>query len=505
MYNELERTTLAGELAAAFLTGPWKAEDVAESGAACLDRWPSWMTALALSVVAVFRTPPSDRPGELARLIETFLAEHAAKAEEPEPPRILRLLAGGGSGQRHSTGRLSRRGVARTRPPLEHDWPIAKIDSADDLAERLELSGGQLAWLADVRGLERTVTAEKLRNYRYLTVARGDGLPRVIESPKARLKEIQRWLLHEILDHVPPHDAAHGFTRGRSVISHARLHTHQETVLRLDLKDFFASIAAARVYGIFVTMGYAPSVAHVLTGLSTNTVAQAVWSRIPRTAERRLVQPRFWLGRQLATPHLPQGAPTSPALANLAAFRLDRRLTGLARASGLRYSRYADDLTFSGAGALRRRAEHFQEVAAKIAPGGGLRHQPGEVCAAHGWEPSIGLRRRCQCPSERDPRRVRPAESHAPQRRPSRTAEPEPQRGCRFRVASTRPDRLGREPEPAARRAATAPLRGDRLGSPARREVSRGRGEAGAVVHPTARSGSSRLAAIMIAARSCAA
>ena len=367
MYDDLERTTLAGELAAAFLTGPWKAEDVAESGAACLDRWPSWMTALALSVVAVFRTPPSDRPGELARLIETFLAEHAAKAEEPEPPRILRLLAGGGSGQRHSTGRLSRRGVARTRPPLEHDWPIAKIDSADDLAERLELSGGQLAWLADVRGLERTVTAEKLRNYRYLTVARGDGLPRVIESPKARLKEIQRWLLHEILDHVPPHDAAHGFTRGRSVISHARLHTHQETVLRLDLKDFFASIAAARVYGIFVTMGYAPSVAHVLTGLSTNTVAQAVWSRIPRTAERRLVQPRFWLGRQLATPHLPQGAPTSPALANLAAFRLDRRLTGLARASGLRYSRYADDLTFSGAGALRRRAEHFQEVAAKIA------------------------------------------------------------------------------------------------------------------------------------------
>ncbi|MDQ6745585.1 MAG: reverse transcriptase family protein [Actinomycetota bacterium] len=357
MYDAVDRSALANELADAFLTSPWKAEMVAESGAGCLDRWPSWMEALALSVVAVHRTPPVDRRGEMVSLIETFLAEHPPSASESEPPRVLRLLVD----ERVRTLAVPARGL------LEHSWPIAEIESASALAEQLELSDGQLAWLADVRGLERTVADEKLRNYRYRTLARRAGLPRVIEAPKARLKEIQRWVLHEILDHVPAHEAAHGFISGRSAVSHARLHTRQDAVLRLDLKDFFASIAAGRVYGIFRTLGYTPSVAHILTGISTNAIPQVVWLGIPKTDESRLVQPQFWLGRQLATPHLPQGAPTSPSLANLAAFRLDRRLAGLAVASGFRYSRYADDLTFSGPPRLRRRRDHFEELAASIA------------------------------------------------------------------------------------------------------------------------------------------
>lgn len=347
MYDARERSELADELADAFLEGPWNADEVAEAGAGRLDRWPSWMNALSLQVVAVYRTAPIERPSQLARLIESFLAGHLARAGESEPPRIVRLLV-------------------RERTSLHHAWPIAEVNSVAELAARLELSDGQLAWLADVRGLERTVAEAKLRNYRYRTLPRQNGLPRVIEAAKARLKEIQRWLLHEILDHVPPHDAAHGFTRGRSAVSHASLHTGQEAVLRLDLKDFFASIAAGRVYGIFRTVGYSPAVAHVLTGLSTNTIPRTVWWEIPRATVPRLVQPQFWLGRQLATPHLPQGAPSSPALANLAAFRLDRRLTGLAASLGLRYSRYADDLTFSGPAPLRRRSDQVQQLVATI-------------------------------------------------------------------------------------------------------------------------------------------
>lgn len=245
-------------------------------------------------------------------------------------------------------------------------WDVAEIPSLPELAERLELSDGQLAWLADVRSLERTVSSERLRNYRYRAVPRAEGIPRVIEAPKARLKEIQRWLLREILDQVPAHDAAHGFAPGRSAVSHASLHTGKAAVLRLDLKDFFASVPAGRVYRIWRTIGYSPSVSHVLTGLTTNTVPVTVWEQVAAVTPPGAVQARFQLRRRLGTPHLPQGAPTSPALANLAALSLDRRLAGLARASGLRYSRYADDLTFSGPGRLIRRRAQFESIAAAI-------------------------------------------------------------------------------------------------------------------------------------------
>jgi hypothetical protein len=136
-------------------------------------------------------------------------------------------------------------------------------------------------------------------------------------------------------------------------------------LLRLDLTDFFASVFAGRIFGIFQTLGYHSEVAHALTGLTTNTVPVHVWEVVRRAAAGAAVQPRFWLGRQLATPHLPQGAPTSPALANLAAFRLDRRLAGLAASADLRYSRYADDLAFSG-GRLARGGAEFAALVGTI-------------------------------------------------------------------------------------------------------------------------------------------
>ncbi len=354
MYQLRERLVLADELAEAFLAAPWREDSLAEAGSSRLDRWPEWMFGLAFSTVAVFRDPPAQSRA-LALHIEQFLASIRARGNAQGPPEILRSLPAQGFRRR------------LLLPQLEHSWPLASIGSPAELAEILELDLGQLTWLADVKSLERLVRDEKLRNYRYAAVPRRSGVPRLIEAPKARLKEVQRWVLREILGHVPVHDAAHGFTAGRSVATNAAPHLGQRAVLRLDLKDFFASVSAGRVFGVFATIGYAPPVAHILTGLCTNVVPTKVWAVVPVPSEPRRVQERFWLGRQLATPHLPQGAPTSPALANLAAFRFDRRLAGLARSFDLRYTRYADDLTFSGSDRLRRQRPEIEGLVDEIA------------------------------------------------------------------------------------------------------------------------------------------
>jgi len=299
-------------------------------------------------VLAAYHRPPADRPRELARFIELSLRDRPPDENDPAPPRVRRWL-------------VSQPAMGRRR------WAVPEIASVGALATFLGVSDGHLAWLSDARGLERTVTEEKLRNYRYATLRRPGRPVRVIERPKQRLKETQRRILHEILDRIPVHDAAHGFTRGRSVQTHASEHTGRYVIVRLDLEDFFASIAAGRVYGILRTAGYPESVAYSLTALTTNVVASTLWQSLPRPVDSSQINAHHRLGRRLATPHLPQGAPTSPALANLAAYRLDRRLIGLAASLEISYSRYADDLTFSGPERLVRTTSPLRRAVAEIA------------------------------------------------------------------------------------------------------------------------------------------
>ena len=199
-------------------------------------------------------------------------------------------------------------------------------------------------------------------------MAKRSGSLRLIEAPKPRLKRFQRCLLDAILLKIPPHESAHGFRTGRSVTTFVAPHVGQTVVLKMDLRDFFVSITNARVVAIYLTLGYPEAVARLLAGLSTNTVPLEVWNRSAGLAFDPAGSSAHWQARRLyREPHLPQGAPTSPALANLAAYRLDARLTGLAVAAQANYTRYADDLVFSGGASLAQAIARFAIQVAAIA------------------------------------------------------------------------------------------------------------------------------------------
>ncbi len=230
-------------------------------------------------------------------------------------------------------------------------WDLPEITSFGALADWLGVTAEELGWLSDPYSWERRRTSTASRNYWYRWLHRPGKSPRLIESPKPHLRGLQHRILHQILDHVPPHPAAHGFRQGRSTKTFVEPHVNRDVVCRIDLRNFFAQIRRPRVTALFRTLGYPESVAQALAALSTNAVPDDVFESALSAMSLEAISE---IRRTFSTPHLPQGAPTSPGLANLIAYRLDCRLAGLARAAGGNYTRYADDLVFSGSHNLAR-------------------------------------------------------------------------------------------------------------------------------------------------------
>lgn len=229
--------------------------------------------------------------------------------------------------------------VSSTPPGVQGDKPwrfeVPRYETTGQLAQSLSLTIDEIDWFADLQG-RLTKAPFPLQHYRSARIDKRVG-SRLIEVPKPRLREIQRNILRKILDRVPAHPAAHGFRTGRSPRTFAIPHAGREVVVAVDLRSFFPSIGFARVAAVFEAVGYPRTVASNLAGLCTTVTPAAELTGIDRPTAFRL-----------RSTHLPQGAPTSPALANLVARQLDIRLAGLARSMGLRYTRYADDLAFSG-------------------------------------------------------------------------------------------------------------------------------------------------------------
>jgi len=242
--------------------------------------------------------------------------------------------------------------VAAAKP-----WNLPPLETVAALEEFLNLAGPELEWFADLATLNSRARKTNLRHYNYRVLQKDSTNIRLIEAPKPRLKQLQRVILSHILELIPPHPAVHGFQKGRSIRTFAAPHIGQHVVLKMDLQDFFPGICGPRIQSLFRTFGYPESVADLLGGICTTITPRDIWpAATPWTAQLIYRQP-----------HLPQGAPTSPGLANLCTYHLDCRLTGLAEASGATYSRYADDLAFSGDESFAHRAERFSIHVAAIA------------------------------------------------------------------------------------------------------------------------------------------
>ena len=200
-----------------------------------------------------------------------------------------------------------------------------------DFSDKLGLKLGDISWLS----YHREVST--VDHYKRFKVPKRNGKDRLISAPKSKLKLAQIWINQAILNNLEPENEAMAFRPGKNILHNALLHSDQGTIIRMDLKDFFPSIHFPRVRGLFHSLGYSSGIASVLALLCTDSEKKEI--EFESQKQYVSVGPRV----------LPQGAPTSPAISNLLAMQLDKRIKGYLKFidNNWSYTRYADDLVLS--------------------------------------------------------------------------------------------------------------------------------------------------------------
>jgi RNA-directed DNA polymerase len=202
-----------------------------------------------------------------------------------------------------------------------------------------------------------------------------DGTFRSLSSPNPPLMGVQRWILREILRSVELHEASFAYRENRSIVDCASRHVGAKWLIKLDLHDFFGSVSENRVYRVFRELGYPALISFELARLCTRRAMP--WNEtFPSDGKGRGYSsiPSY---TQSGVGYLPQGAPTSGALANAVTAPLDRELADFARGRSLVYTRYSDDLTFSAGQEFSRRdaVEVLRQVGRTIAFAGFQIHE----------------------------------------------------------------------------------------------------------------------------------
>ena len=201
--------------------------------------------------------------------------------------------------------------------------------SLTELAESMSLD------LATLRYLLYQRKVSKNTHYYTFEIPKKSGGKRKISAPKGKMKNLQLWVLENILNQIPLGEFAHGFVPQRSILTNAQPHTGQDIVINVDLKDFFPTISYKRVKGLFRTLGYSEQMAIIFALICTQAETE--------TVEMDGITYYVQKGERF----LPQGSPASPAISNIIAYKLDKKIVGLTKKLSFNYTRYADDLSFS--------------------------------------------------------------------------------------------------------------------------------------------------------------
>lgn len=266
-----------------------------------------------------------------------------------------------------------------------------------------------------MQNLEYFSNSNYIGRCRMFFIRKKSGGKRMITAPRMfAYKELLHYTYELLKAMYVPSDYAMGFVEGRSIVDNAKPHVGKNYVFNTDLEDFFPSISAGRVCQKLQQppFCFTPEVAHILTGLCcirerrrTAEEDAAFQEAAPfheelssheDASEKASVSERVEeeKGRKKVACFLPQGAPTSPILANIVCEELDRKLAGLAQRFHLTYSRYADDITFSSMHYVYAKQGEFMQELRRIINdfGFGINEKKTRLQKRGGLQEVTGLR-----------------------------------------------------------------------------------------------------------------
>lgn len=165
--------------------------------------------------------------------------------------------------------------------------------------------------------IKRAVLREKYF-YREFKIKKRNGKLRSLAEPLPSLKHIQRWILHNILENYGVSQYAKAYVHDKNIKDHVKYHRRQNIVITIDIKNFFGSIKLESIQSIYKSIGYTDLLSNLLGKLCTYNGV------------------------------LPQGSPTSPYLSNIYLNKFDETIAKYCELRKIRYTRYADDMAFSG-------------------------------------------------------------------------------------------------------------------------------------------------------------